>query len=130
VDKSIVSGFIAVIGASIVSMLGGWDMGLQALVVFVTLDYATGLTNAFINKKLNSDIGFRGIAKKVVIFALVVVAHMLDKLSGQAILRNLVIFFYIGMEGISILENCKGIGIPLPKQLVEALDKMKGDVSK
>lgn len=129
-DKSIVSGFIAVIGASIVSMLGGWDMGLQALVVFVTLDYATGLTNAFINKKLNSDIGFRGIAKKVVIFALVVVAHMLDKLSGQAILRNLVIFFYIGMEGISILENCKGIGIPLPKQLVEALDKMKGDVSK
>ena len=126
-DKSIISGFIAVIGASIVSMLGGWDMGLQALVVFVALDHATGLTNAFINKKLNSDIGFRGIAKKVVIFALVVVANMLDKLSGQAILRNLVIFFYIGMEGISILENCKGIGIPLPKQLVEALDKMKGE---
>ena len=126
-DKSIVSSFIAVVGAGIVSMLGGWDMGLQALVVFVALDYATGLTNAFINKKLNSDIGFRGIAKKVVIFALVVVAHMLDKLSGQAILRNLVVFFYIGMEGISILENCKGIGIPLPKQLVEALDKMKGE---
>lgn len=107
------------LGAAIDYFLGGWDGFLYALVVFVIIDYLTGLMVAVLEKQLSRKVGFRGIFKKVVIFSLVAIAHIIDAQiihNGSAI-RTAVIFFYLSNEGISILENIARIGLPIPKQL-------------
>lgn len=99
--------------------LGGWDGFLYALLAFVIIDYITGLMCAVLEKRLSSEVGFRGIFKKVLIFSLVGVGHIIDKYligSGDAI-RTAVIFFYTSNEGISLLENATKIGLPVPEKL-------------
>jgi toxin secretion/phage lysis holin len=113
------------VGGTITAALGGWDMALQVLVLFVVLDYATGLTAAWYEKKLDSSIGFRGIAKKILLFVPIAVAYALDKALGQEILRNLAIWFYVANEGLSIVENLGRAGIPIPKPLRAALEQLK-----
>jgi len=121
------------IGASIGYFLGGWDGFLYALLIFVLLDYISGVMCAIVDKKLSSEIGFRGIFKKVLIFALVGVAHVVDqKLIGYAgspeggsLIRSAVIFFYIANEGISIIENVAYLGLPIPKKLKDVLLQLK-----
>lgn len=114
---------IIAIGAFLGKFLGGFDGFLYALVIFVAIDYITGVMVAILEKKLASNYGFRGILKKVVIFILVAAAHIIDYRileSGSAI-RTAVIFFYISNEGISILENSAKIGLPIPKKLKDIL---------
>lgn len=111
------------IGGIVGWLFGGLDGFLYALVVFVIIDYFTGIMAAGIHKKLSSEIGFRGIAKKVTIFLLVALANMLDVnvIKTGSVARTAVVFFYISNEGISILENATVIGLPIPKKLKDML---------
>ena len=111
---------------------GELDGLLYALIAFMTIDYVTGLVVAWIRKELSSEIGFKGIAKKVFILSLVAVGHILDVhvLGGGAVCRSALIGFYIANEGISILENAGNIGLPLPKKLIDVLQQLKSKEEK
>jgi toxin secretion/phage lysis holin len=115
----------AILGGTITAFLGGWDMALQVLVLFVVLDYITGLIAAWYEKRLDSRVGFRGIAKKILLFVPIAICYALDRVLGQEILRSLAIFFYIANEGLSIVENLGRAGVPVPDALGEALEQMK-----
>ena len=97
--------------------LGGADGFLYALIAFVVIDYITGVMCAISNKQLSSEVGFRGICRKVLIFILVGVGNIVDMyvLQNGNILRTAVIFFYLSNEGISLLENAGRIGLPIPQ---------------
>lgn len=123
---------LALIGGWLALFLGPFDGLLITLVVFVILDYITGMISAGINHKLSSSVGFKGIAKKVFIFAIVGVANLIDMYilkGGYNVLRTAVIFFYIGNEGISILENAGECGLPIPTKIRQLLEQLrdKGD---
>lgn len=109
--------------------LGGLDGFLYALIMFVIIDYITGLMAGFIQKKLSSEIGFKGICKKVAIFCLVGIGHVLDTriIGNGSVLRTAVIFFYLSNEGISIIENVAIIGLPVPKKLKDVLAQLHDD---
>ena len=98
----------------------------------MAMDYITGLISAYIDKNISSSIGFKGIAKKVFIMALVAVGHILDTyiIGDSAVFRSAVIGFYLANEGISILENAGKIGLPLPKKLVDVLAQLKNEEDK
>lgn len=113
----------AIIGGFLGWFLGGFDGFLYALIAFVVLDYCTGILAAGVQKKLSSQIGFNGIAKKICIFVLVGLANVIDIhiIGNGSALRTAVIFFYLANEGISILENSAVIGLPVPEKLKEML---------
>ena len=117
---------IATAGGGIGCFLGGWDGFLYALLAFVVIDYITGLMCAVLDKELSSEVGFRGIFKKVLIFSLVAIGHIVDqRVIGQgSVIRTAVIFFYLSNEGISILENASKIGLPIPGKLKEVLQQI------
>jgi len=118
---------ITAIGGWLGWVLGGWDGFLYALVTFVLTDYLTGLMAAAVEKKLSSEIGFKGIFRKVLIFMLVGIGHILDArvIGDGSVLRTAVIFFYISNEGISIIENAGRIGLPIPQKLKAILEQLK-----
>ena len=120
-----VNSIFAVIGTIIAKALGGWDMALQVLVAMVVLDYITGITLAIFEKKLSSEIGFKGLFKKMMIFALVYLSILLDQATNTDIVRTLTIMFYIANEGISILENAGKLGVPYPAPLKNILVVLK-----
>ena len=101
---------------------------IQALLAFTVLDYLTGIAAAWTEKKLCSNVGFKGIARKVTIFALVGVAHIVDRelLGNTELLRDAVLFFYLANEALSILENAHTLKIPLPEVLVKHLLQIRG----
>ena len=107
-------------------LLGGCDGLLYALVVFSVLDYLTGIMCAILDHKLSSSVGFKGIFRKVLIFALVGVGHVLDQqvIGNGSILRTAVIFFYLSNEGISLLENASYLGLPIPEKLKVVLEQL------
>ena len=117
---------IAALGGWLGYFLGGVDGLLIALVVFMALDYVTGIMCAIVDKKLSSAVGFKGICKKVLILMLVGVANILDvHVVGQgSALRGAVIAFYLSNEGLSLLENAAYIGLPIPDKLREILEQL------
>lgn len=117
----------AAMGGALGAVMGGFDGFLYALIVFVVVDYMTGVMVGILNKELSSQIGFRGIFKKVVIFSLVAVVHIIDThvIQNGSVLRTTVIFFYLSNEGISILENAALIGLPIPKKMKDVLEQLK-----
>jgi toxin secretion/phage lysis holin len=120
--------FIVAAGGGLASFLfGGWSAMLNILLAFVAIDYATGLIAAGITGKLNSNTGFKGIAKKVAIFFIVAVAHMVDVSLGGDInmFRDAAIFFYLANELLSITENTEKIGIPVPEKLLNAVEVLR-----
>ena len=128
--REIVNGMqyaFAALGGALGAVLGGWDGFLYALIVFVVVDYLTGLMAAAVEKKLSSEVGFHGIIKKIVIFCLVAVGHIIDThiIQNGSVLRTAVIFFYLSNEGISILENAARIGIPVPEKLKAVLEQLQ-----
>lgn len=116
------------------TMLGGWlgyflggcDGLLFALVVFVVMDYITGLMCAVADKNLSSEVGFRGICRKVLIFMMVGIANVLDMqiIGTGSVLRTAVIFFYLSNEGVSLLENAAHLGLPVPVKLKKVLEQI------
>jgi len=122
---------IASLGGAIGAVLGGWDGFLYALVLFVVVDYITGIMAAYVKKKISSQVGFQGILKKIVIFCLVAVGYVIDAhiIKNGAVVRTAVIFFYMSNEGISILENAAVIGLPVPEKLRNVLEQLKDTVN-
>lgn len=115
------------VGGALGAVLGGCDGFLYTLLLFIVVDYVTGLMVAVFEKKLSSEVGFRGIAKKVCMLCLVAIAHVIDSkvIQNGSVMRTAVIFFYISNEGISILENASILGLPVPKKLQEVLEQIK-----
>lgn len=103
--------------------LGGMDGFLYALIAFVVVDYLTGVMCAIVDKKLSSEIGAKGIFKKMLIFFLVGVGHIIDSqvLGDGGAIRTAVIFFYLSNEGVSLLENAGHLGLPIPEKLRDVL---------
>ena len=123
---------VTAIGGFLGYFLGGMDGFLYALIAFVVIDYITGLMVAAIQKKVSSEVGFKGICKKVLIFILVGVANIVDRqiIGNGSAIRTAVIFFYLSNEGISILENTALIGLPVPQKLRDVLEQLKGPADK
>lgn len=114
--------------------LGGCDGLLYALIAFVVIDYITGVFCAAADHKLSSEVGFKGICKKVLIFILVGVGNIIDVqiIGSGSVVRTAVIFFYLSNEGISLLENSAHLGLPIPQKLKDILEQLhdredKGD---
>jgi len=114
---------IAAIGGWLGWFLGGADGFLYALIAFVAIDYITGVMCAIVDHRLSSEVGFKGICKKVLIFMMVGIGNIIDvQVLGQAgVLRTAVIFFYLSNEGVSMLENAGHLGLPIPAKLKEIL---------
>lgn len=106
--------------------LGGCDGLLFALLAFVVIDYITGVMCAIADKTLSSEVGFKGICRKVLIFLLVGIANVLDAqvIGTGCILRTAVIFFYISNEGVSLLENAAHLGLPVPAKMKAVLEQL------
>ncbi|HDR4514612.1 phage holin family protein (plasmid) [Bacillus cereus] len=123
--------FIATFGAFCGYFLGGWDTTLKVLVIMAAIDYLTGVIAAGFNGELKSKVGFKGIAKKVVLFLLVAAATQADAIVGtNSALREATIFFFIGNELLSLLENAGRMGIPLPSALTNAVEVLSGKSKK
>ena len=116
----------AAIGGWLGYFLGGCDGLLVALVVFVAVDYITGVMCAVSDKKLSSEVGFKGICRKVLIFLLVGIANIVDVqvIGTGSVLRTAVIFFYLSNEGVSLLENAAHLGLPVPEKMKDILAQL------
>ena len=117
----------AVVGG-VIAYLCGWDKAMEVLLVLMGMDYVTGLLAAKVNPKLegwSSKRGFKGICKKVLILSIVALAHFISDLTGGEATRVLVIWFFIGNEGLSIIENAANAGVPVPKKLRDTLEQLK-----
>ena len=114
------------IGGWLGHFLGGCDGLLYALIAFVVIDYITGVMCAVADKKLSSEVGFKGICRKVLIFLLVGIANVLDVqvIGSGSVLRTAVIFFYISNEGVSLLENAAHLGLPVPDRIKTVLEQL------
>lgn len=112
--------------------LGGCDGLLYALVLFVVVDYITGVMCAAADHKLSSEVGFKGICRKVLIFLLVGIGHVLDAqiIGTGSVLRTAVIFFYLSNEGVSLLENAGHLGLPIPEKLKIVLEQLHDKAEK
>ena len=124
--EKVIETIIAGLGAILGFVFGGMDGMFFALLAVIIIDYITGCLVAVVQKKLSSEVGFKGISKKIIILALVGVAHILDSqvIRGGSALRTATIFFYITNEGISILENAGRLGLPLPRKLKAVLKQL------
>ena len=116
----------AAVGGFLGWFLGGCDGLLYALIAFVTVDYVTGVMCAVVDRKLSSSVGFKGIFRKVLIFIMVGIAHILDTqvIGNGSVLRTAVIFFYISNEGVSLLENASYLGLPVPEPVKTVLKQL------
>lgn len=120
---------VSMVGFGVGILLGDMSGPLWVLLAFMTLDYVTGITLAFIQKRISSEAGFQGFLKKIGILILVAIGHMLDVyvLQGGSAFREMVIFFFLANEGISILENLGGIGVPIPNGIRKALEGLNNE---
>ena len=107
--------------------LCGWDKSIEVLLWLMLLDYISGVIAAYINPNLalNSQKGFKGIMKKVMILVLVSLAHFVDSATGQVLAQSIVVWFFIGNEGLSIVENASKAGLPIPDKLKDTLEQLK-----
>lgn len=124
---------LAAVGGMIAQALGGWDACLQVLIALMAADYVTGLLLAAVWKKsnksetgaLDSKASFKGLCKKGVIFLLVWLGTLLDEALGADYVRTAVVLFFIGNEGVSLLENIGLMGMPYPPPLKKALEALR-----
>lgn len=118
---------VTVFGTAVTYMLGDFDKPLITLLIFVILDYITGVLVAWIRHELNSEVGFKGLFKKALIIVVLIMAVCLDRLllTDDFLIRTIVCYFYIANEGISILENAGGLGVPIPQKIKNVLVQLK-----
>ena len=116
----------AAVGGWLGWFLGGCDGLLYALIAFCIIDYLSGVACAISDHNLSSQIGFKGIFKKVLIFLLVGIGHILDThvIGSGSVLRTAVIFFYLSNEGVSLIENAAHLGLPIPEKLKSVLEQL------
>lgn len=128
--EKIFNSLVALIATFFTYLFGGWDLALKILITFMVLDYVTGVIYAYVNKTLNSEIGFKGLIKKCMILAVLIVGVALDRMLGNDgtwVFRTLVCYFYIANEGISLLENISNLGVPIPNKIKNALEQLNKD---
>lgn len=126
--KTIINFITGTLLASVMYFLGGWDTALQTLLLVMALDYITGVCKAIKQKKLNSKTGLLGILKKFGYLVIVALAVVIDHIAGDTgVVRTMVIYFFVANDGLSILENWGGMGLPLPKKIFELLEQLKND---
>lgn len=120
---------VAVLATFFTYIFGSWDLAMQVLIVFMTLDYGTGVLYAYLIGQLSSEVGFKGLVKKCMILVVLIIGVMLDRMLGNGtwVFRTLVCYFYIANEGISLLENVANIGIPIPNKIRNALEQLNKD---
>ena len=116
----------AAVGGWLGYFLGGCDGLLYSLIAFVVIDYITGVMCAISDKTLSSEVGFKGICRKVLIFLLVGIGHIVDAqvIGSGGVMRTAVIFFYLSNEGISLIENAAHLGLPVPDKLKAVLEQL------
>lgn len=124
--KEIFNTVIAFLGTTIIYLFGGVDVAMNCLLIAIVIDYISGLIKAYECKVLSSKIGFRGILKKVGVLLVVMLAVLIDRVTGETgAIRTLVIYYFVANEGLSIVENLAEAGIPIPNALKKALKVMK-----
>lgn len=118
---------VTTIGTFFTWLFGTWDIAVIALIAFMVLDYISGVCVAYINKEVSSDVGLRGLTRKLLIILVLIAAVLLDRLMNTEnwIFRTLVCYFYIANEGISLLENASNLGLPIPEKIKDALIQLK-----
>lgn len=117
---------ISGITTGLIYLFGGFDVALQCLLVAIALDYCSGIIKAFHTKTLSSQIGFRGLLKKVGYLLIVMLAVLIDRVTGNSgAIRTLVIYYFVANEGLSIIENLSVTNIPIPKVIKKALKALK-----
>lgn len=120
-----ISVFCGLIGGGLTYWLGGWDVLLKTIVFLAVVDYITGCIKGIYTKQLSSEIGFKGLLKKIVMFIVIAVAYVIQGLVGGKIpLREVVIMFYIANEGLSLLENA-AVFVPVPEKLKSVLLQLR-----
>ena len=120
---------LTVIGTGIGWLVGGFDTMMITLLLFMAIDYISGVMCAINKKKLSSAVGFKGIFKKIMILFLIGVGNSLGKSTGVEGLRYIVISFYLANEGISIIENASILGLPIPQKIKDVLEQLKSERS-
>lgn len=124
--KNEISVFLAAAGGVVSSLVGGWDRVMQVLLIFMVIDYITGIGSAIRTRCMSSEIGFSGLLKKATIYLVMILATQLDHVvDANNFFRTSTAIFYITNEGISILENVEEIGVPLPNFLKNTLYKLR-----
>ena len=124
--KEISSSIIAVVCTGCVYLLGGWDVSLICLIVAIAIDYISGVMKAFVKKELSSKIGLYGLLKKVGVLLVVMLAVVVDRVTGETgMIRSLVIYYFVANEGLSVLENLGQTGVPIPSTIKKALKALK-----
>lgn len=129
--KEIICTAIAGITTGLVYLLGGFDVALQCLLIAIIIDYISGIVKAYVSKSLSSQIGLKGIIKKVGVLLVVMLAVLIDRVTGESgAIRTLVIYYFVANEGLSIVENLAQSGVPIPKVIKDALKALKKENSK
>lgn len=125
--ENLFSGVIAIVGTVISVFLGGWDIALKILIFCMVADYFTGLLGAIRTRSVNSEVMFWGGVRKAVILIVIALSVMLDQFVGNEapVFRTLALYFYIGREGLSIVENLGILGVPLPGFLLKTLEQLR-----
>ena len=129
---TIIQSLFFAVGAWLGYFLGGSDGLLYALVIFVAVDYVTGVMCAVADHSLSSEVGFKGLCRKVLVFLLVGVGHVVDVqvIGNGSVMRSAVIFFYLSNEGLSLVENAAHLGLPVPEKLKDVLEQLHGRAEK
>lgn len=125
-DKVLGQGFVTAIGGGLAFLFGSWDMAFKVLVTLIVIDYGSGVMVAYVDKNLSSQLGVKGIFKKIAILTTVAVGTLIDRVMGTDVLRLATIFCLCGNEGISVLENLTKLGAPISPKLVNALMQLRG----
>lgn len=124
--KEVLQSIIAVVSTGLVYLLGGFDVSLMALVIAIVLDYISGVLKAYVTKELSSRIGLKGIIKKMGVLLVVMLAVIIDNVTGgTGAIRTLVIYYFVANEGLSVIENLGQAGVPIPQSIKKALKALK-----
>lgn len=124
--KYLINNIISFMLTSFVYLVGGFDIAIQSLLIVIVIDYLTGIASAIYNKELSSKTGFKGIIKKICYLLVVALSVVIDNLLDQSgLIRNLVIYFFVANDGLSIIENIAEMGIKLPQKLIDSLEQIK-----
>lgn len=126
--EAALGGYIAAAGVFLSGLLGGWDKALQVLVVLMAVDFVTGIIGAGRQRGINSDVLFWGGIRKIIVLVVVGLAATIDNWiqPGEPIFRTAAIYFYVGREGLSVIENLGKIGVPLPRAIHDFLTQLNG----
>ena len=132
-DYEMLKATLGVVGSALIWAFGEWTTAMQVLIIFMAIDYFTGLAIALVWKKspktesgaLNSQVGFKGLIRKMVALCMVLVANLLDRVTGSNFVRDAVIIAYIINEAVSIIENAGIMGVPIPHVILDCIDALK-----